>query len=146
MNSDTSAQRHRTALLWLTTAIGSQAYAIIQSFTYVNGYINAHGAAPAITFGAGALWAFAILCAIWVVPALLAIAGRSALADWGQFLVGGFLVLANSLGSIFDGIRDGGHITATALIAIALPGAVALRASWQLLRRRAIPSGLARDT
>jgi len=141
MTDPTTLYRHRVVLLWLTTGLGGLVYATIQSFTYVNGYIAGHGATPALIFDASALWVFAVLYAIWIIPPLLAIASRTTLANWVILLVGGFLVIGSTFGGIFDGFRDGGHIIATALIAITLPGVFALRATWGLLRTQAKSEG-----
>lgn len=128
------SDRQRVALLWLTTALGGLIYAEIVSVSYLNAYVRGKGAMEAETFDGPALWALSIAYAIWIVPALLAVIGRGAIANWTILVVGGFLVLTNTLDSIGDGIRDGGHITATGLIAITLPGLFALLASWRLLR------------
>jgi hypothetical protein len=126
--------RHRVALLWLTTAIGSLVYAVIQLLTYLSAYIASHGATPAIVFDAGALWMFAVLYALWLAPPLLAVTIHSSAANWSILVIGGFLVIGSTFGGIFDGIRDGSHIMATALLAVTFPGVIALRATWRLLR------------
>ncbi|TWB40638.1 hypothetical protein [Nitrospirillum pindoramense] len=134
MNESATLLRHQVALLWVMTAIGSLIYAVMQLLTYLSAYIANHGATPEIVLDAGALWAFAILYVLWLVPPLLAVTVRSGAANWSMLLLGGLLVLGGTLGGIFDGIRDGGHIMATALIAVTLPGVIALRATWRLLR------------
>lgn len=126
--------RHSVALLWLTTATGSLVYAVIQLLTYLSAYIASHGATPAIVLDSGALWMFAILYALWLAPSVLTVTVRSGAANWCVLVIGGFLVIGSTLGGIFDGIRDGGHIMATALLAVTLPGLIALRATWRLLR------------
>ncbi|MEA1672875.1 hypothetical protein [Nitrospirillum sp. BR 11163] len=134
MNEPTTLLRHQVALLWLMTAIGSLIYAVMQLLTYLSTYIASHGATPAIVLDAGALWAFAILYVLWLIPPVLAVTVRFRAANWSMLLLGGFLVIGGTFGGIFDGIRDGGHIMATALIAVTLPGVIALRATWRLLR------------
>lgn len=111
------SDRQRVALLWLTTALGGLIYAEIVSVSYLNAYVRGKGAMEAETFDGPALWALSIAYAIWIVPALLAVISRGAIANWTILVV-----------------RDGGHITATGLIAITLPGLFALLASWRLLR------------
>ncbi|WP_050897950.1 hypothetical protein [Nitrospirillum viridazoti] len=134
MSESTILLRHQVALLWLMTAIGSLIYAVMQLLTYLSTYIASHGATPAVVLDAGALWAFAVLYALWLAPPVLAVTTRSGAANWSMLVLGGFLVIGSTFGGVFDGIRDGGHIMATALIAVTLPGVIALRATWRLLR------------
>lgn len=134
MDHDHFLHRQKVALLWGVTGLGTMTYAFVQSFSYLSSYIRSNGAPPVIIFDNGALWFFSIFLSLGIVPGLLAIIGRNAFANWIMVILGGLLVIGNTLGSIFDGIRDGGYITATAVIAITLPGTFALRASRQLLR------------
>ncbi|MDQ7246182.1 hypothetical protein [Dongia sedimenti] len=123
----------RLALAWLVPAAGTAIFAMIQIFSYLNDYLRSGGTMPTITFDSAALWGFSIFYGAWVVPCLLALAGRRA-ADWAMLLLGGFLLTMSTLGGVFDGLRDGGHLVALELLAVTLPGAVALIMSWRHIR------------
>jgi hypothetical protein len=129
--------RNRAALLWLTAGLGGQIYAMIESLTYLSAWVTSHGKPPEVTFDSGALWVVGIMYSLWILPPLLCVVAWGPAADWTILLVGGFWVIGGTIGGIFDGIRDGGHVAATALIAIGLPGLFALRASWRMLRGHA---------
>lgn len=133
--------RQKVALLWLVCATGNTIYAAIQIFTFVNRQIDSSGAAPA-AFDAMALWYFGIVCSIWIIPALLPLVARRRAAILCSFLLGSFLVVTSVAGGLFDGMRDGFHIAATAILAVALPGVYAARASWRLLRVAEAPANL----
>lgn len=87
----------------------------------------------AITFGPAALLGVSIFYGAWVVPSLLALAGRRA-TDWTMLVFGGLLVTMSTLGGVSDGLRDGSHLVALELLAVTLPGTVALIMSWRHLR------------
>lgn len=123
----------KAALLWLLGGLGNTIYAVIQILTLVNHQIGSPGTAPTV-FDAIALWYFGVACSIWILPALLPLVTSRRPAGWGSLLLGGLLILATVAGSVADGLRDGFHITATALIAVALPGIFAIQASWRLRR------------
>lgn len=123
----------KLALAWLVPAVGAAIFITIQCFSYLNGYVRSGGTMQAITFGPAALWGVSIFYGAWVVPPLLALAGRRA-ADWVMILLGGVLFSLSTLAGIFDGLRDGGHLIALELLAVALPGAIALTMSWRHVR------------
>lgn len=87
----------------------------------------------AITFGPAALWGISVFYGAWVVPPLLALAGRRA-TDWAMLVLGGFLFTMSTLGGVADGLRDGSHLVGLELLAVTLPGAVALIMSWSHIR------------
>lgn len=123
------------ALLWLTTAVGAVLFFAMQSFSYVNDYIRAHGAMPEITFESSALWMVSVFYGAWIVPVLLVLVGAR-LTNWAMLVLGGLLVVLNAAAGVFDGVRDGGHIAFLALLCIALPGAYAIIASWRHIKIR----------
>ncbi|WP_148287807.1 hypothetical protein [Rhodopseudomonas sp. B29] len=124
--------RQNVALLWLICGLGNTIYAVIQILTLVNHQID--GAGPSTPFDATALWYFGVACSIWVVPILVPLITTSRVVNWAVALLGSLLVALSVLGGVFDGMRDGLHIAATAAIAVALPGFYAIRSSWRLLR------------
>ncbi|WP_249694352.1 hypothetical protein [Stappia sp. WLB 29] len=87
----------------------------------------------AVTFGPAALWGVSIFYGTWVVPSLLALAGRRA-TDWAMLVLGGLLLAMSTLAGVADGLRDGGHLVALELLAVTFPGAVALIMSWRHIR------------
>ncbi|MEW9310636.1 hypothetical protein [Labrys neptuniae] len=123
----------KLALAWLVPAVGAAIFVTIQCFSYLNGYVRSGGTMQAITFGPAALWGVSIFYGAWVVPPLLALAGRRT-ADWVMILLGGVLFSLSTLAGIFDGLRDGGHLVALELLAVTLPGATALTMSWRHVR------------
>lgn len=123
----------RLALVWLITAVGAAIFVTIQSFSYVNDFVRAGGATPAVTFDSNQMWVVSAFYGAWIVPALLALVGRSA-ANWAMFILGGILVILNTLGGVFDGVRDGGHLVLLALLAVTLPGSFAVAMSWRHVR------------
>jgi hypothetical protein len=130
-------EQNRIALFWLTAAAGAVLFVALQSFSYVNDYILAHGAMPVMTFDTSALWMVSAFYGSWIVTVLLALIGTSR-ANWAMLILGGALAILNTLAGVFDGIRDGGHIIFSALLFITLPGACAIVASWRHIRRGAI--------
>lgn len=121
------------ALAWLIPAVGAAFFVTIQCFSYLNAYVGSAETTQAITFGPAALLAVSIFYGAWVVPPLLALAGRRA-TDRAMLVLGGLLVILSTLGGISDGLRDGGHLVALELLAVTLPGAVALIMSWRHIR------------
>lgn len=128
-----SNPHYKLALLWLTTAVGAVLFVTLQSFAYVNDYIRAYGAMPAVTFDRGALWIVFAFYGAWIVPVLLALVGTRG-ANRAMLILGGLLAILNALAGIFDGVRDGGHIIFLSLLCIGLPGACATLASWRRVR------------
>jgi hypothetical protein len=123
----------KLALAWLVPAVGAAIFVTIQCFSYLNDYVRSGGTMQAITFGPAALWGVSIFYGAWVVPSLLALAGRRA-TDWAMFVLGGLLFTMSTLARVSDGLRDGGHLVALELLAVTLPGAVALIMSWRHIR------------
>lgn len=123
------------ALAWLIPAVGAAIFVTIQSFSYLNNYVGSGGKMQTITFGPAALLIVSLFYGAWVIPPLLALAGRRA-TDWAILVLGGLLVTMSTLGGVSDGLRDGIHLVALELLAVTLPGAVALILSWQHIRSR----------
>lgn len=121
------------ALAWLVPAIGATIFVTIQCFSYLNDYVRSGGTMDAITFGPAALWGISIFYGAWVIPPLLALAGRRA-TDWAMIALGGLLFAMSTLAGVSDGLRDGSHLVALELLAVTLPGAVALIMSWRYIR------------
>lgn len=121
------------ALAWLVPAIGAAMFVTIQSFSYLNGYVGSGGTMQAITFGSAALWGVSIFYGAWVLPPLLALVGTRA-TDWAMLVIGAVLFAASTLAGVSDGLRDGGHLVGLELLAVTLPGAVALILSWRHMR------------
>lgn len=123
----------RLALAWLVPAVGATMFITFQCFSYMNEYIRSGGKMPAVTFDSTMLWGAAIFYGAWVIPALLALAGRRA-TDRAMLAFGGLLFTMCTLGGVLDGLRDGGHLVALELLAVTLPGAVATILSWRHIR------------
>lgn len=121
------------ALAWLIPAVGAAIFVTIQCFSYLNDYIASGGRLQAITFSPAALLAVSIYYGLWIVPPLLALVGRRA-TDWPMLVLGSLLVVMNTLGGVTDGLRDGSHLVVLEILAVTLPGAVALIMSWRHLR------------
>ncbi|RMB26786.1 hypothetical protein C8J47_3401 [Sphingomonas sp. PP-F2F-G114-C0414] len=121
------------ALAWLAPAVGAALFVTIQCFSYLNGYVGSGGTMKAITFGPTALWAVSIFYGAWVVPPVLALAGKRE-TDWAMLVIGGGVSAMSTLGGVSDGLRDGGHLVALELLAVTLPAAVALVMSWRHIR------------
>ncbi|UWU94947.1 hypothetical protein [Bradyrhizobium sp. CB1015] len=134
--------RQKVALLWSLCGLGNTIYAAIQILTFVNHQIDSSGTAST-AFDAMALWYFGVACSLWIVPALFPLVtwGRAVIV--GSSFLGSFLVVTSVAGGVFDGVRDGLHIAATAVLAVALPGACAISASWRLLRATGAAAHLA---
>lgn len=122
----------KLALAWLVPAVGAAIFVTIQCFSCLNDYVGSGGTLQAVTFGPAALLGVSIFYGAWVVPPLLALAGRRA-TDWATLVFGGLLVIMSTLGGVSDGLRDGSHLVALEL-AVTLPGTVALIMSWRHLR------------
>lgn len=123
----------KLALAWFVPALGAAIFVTIQCFSYLNDYVRSGGTMQAITFGPAALWGVSIFYGAWVIPPLLALAGRRA-TDWAMLVLGGLLFTMSTLAGVFDGLRDGGHLVGLELLAVTLPGTVALIMSWRHVR------------
>ena len=123
----------KLALAWLVPAVGAVIFVTIQCFSYLNAYVGSGGTMEAMTFDSGALWGVAIFYGAWVCPPLLAFAARRT-TDWAMLILGSLLCTMSTLTGVFDGLRDGGHLVALELLAVTLPGVVALTMSWRHLR------------
>ena len=123
----------KLALAWLIPAVGAALFVTIQCFSYLNVYLGSGGTMQAMTLDPAALWGVSIFHGAWVVPPLLAPAARRA-ADWAMLVLGGLLFGMSTLAGVFDGLRDGGHLVGLELLAVTLPGAVALLFTWQHIR------------
>ncbi len=121
------------AFAWLVPAVGAALFVTIQCFSYLNAYVISGGSMQAITFGPAALWGVAIFYGAWVVPPLLALVARRT-TDWAMLFLGGFLFIMSTLAGVTDGLRDGSHLIGLELLAVTLPGAVALIISWRHIR------------
>ncbi len=123
----------KLALAWLVPAAGAAIFITIQCFSYLNTYVASDGTMEAMTFGPAALWGVSIFYGAWVCPPLLALAGRRA-TDWAMLVLGGLLFIMSTLAGVSDGLRDGSHLVGLELLAVTLPGAVALIMSWRHIR------------
>ena len=123
----------KLALTWLIPAVGAALFVTIQCFSYLNVYVGSSGTMQAMTFDPASLWGVSIFYGAWVVPPLLALAARRA-TDWAMLVLGGLLFLMSTLAGVFDGLRDGGHLVGLELLAVTLPGVVALIFTWQHIR------------
>ena len=119
----------KVALFWLTTAVGAVLFVTFQLFFYINDYVRAQGATPAITFDPGVLWVFPAFYGCWIVTMLLALIGTQK-SHWATFILGSLLVALNTLGGISDGMRDGWYVAFSAVFFITLPGVFAIAATW----------------
>ncbi len=120
-------------MAWLIPAVGAALFVTIQCFSYVNAYVASQGRMSAVTFGASQLIVVALFYGAWVLPTLLALSTRRS-SQWAALVLGGSMVVLNTLGGIVDGLRDGLHLVLLALLGIALPGGVAIAISWHRLR------------
>lgn len=122
------------ALAWVVPAVGAALFVTIQCFSFLNGYVVSGGTMKAVTFGPAALWVVSVFYGAWVIPPVLALAGRR-MTDWAMLVMGGVLAVLSTLGGVADGLRDGGHLVGLELLAVTLPGTVALVMSWRHVRR-----------
>lgn len=132
-----NSQQNKIALFWLTAAIGAVLFVTLQTFSYVNDYVVAHGAMPAMTFDAGALWMVSAFYGTWIVTVLLALIGTDR-TQWAALVLGGLMVVLNTAAGVLDGLRDGGHIAFSAVFFIALPGVCAIVAAWRHLKSKGV--------
>ncbi|WP_111431273.1 hypothetical protein [Rhodobacteraceae bacterium DSL-40] len=123
----------RLALAWLIPAVGAALFVTIQCFSYLNTHVGSGGAMQAMTFDPAALWGVSLFYGAWVVPPLLALAARR-VTDWAMLVLGGLLFIMSTLAGVFDGVRDGGHLVGLELLAVTLPGVVALASTWRHIR------------
>lgn len=126
---------NKVALFWLTTAAGAVLFVTFQLFFYVNDFVRAHGATPAITFEPDILWMFSAFYGCWIVTVLLALIGTRT-AQWGVLILGSLMVVLNTLGGIADGLRDGWHIAFSAVFFITLPGVFSIAATWRRIKSK----------
>ncbi|QHF05780.1 MULTISPECIES: hypothetical protein [Pseudomonas syringae group] len=126
---------NRVALFWLTTAAGAVLFVTFQLFFYVNDFVRAHGATPAITFEPDILWMFSAFYGSWFVTVLIALRGTRKALEF-TLVLGSLLVALNTLGGITDGLRDGWHIAFSAVFFITLPGVFAIAATWRSIKSR----------
>lgn len=125
--------RSALGLAWLVPAVGAVLFVTIQCFSYLNEYIKRDEMMQVMTFGPAALMGVSIFYGAWVVPPLLALVRKRA-TDWSMLVLGGLLVTMSTLAGVADGLRDGGHLVVLELLAVTLPGAVALIMSWRHIR------------
>jgi hypothetical protein len=125
----------KSPLFWLTTAAGAVLFVTFQLFFYVNDFVRAHGAAPAITFEPDILWVFSAFYGCWIVTVLLALVGTRK-TQWAALILGSLMVALNTLGGITDGLRDGWHVAFSAVFFIALPGVFAIAATWRRIKNK----------
>lgn len=126
---------NKVALFWLTTTAGAVLFVTFQLFFYVNDFVRAHGATPAITFEPDILWMFSAFYGCWIVTVLLALIGTRS-AQWGVLILGSLMVVLNTLGGIADGLRDGWHIAFSAVFFITLPGVFSIAATWRRIKSK----------
>lgn len=126
---------NKVALFWLTTTAGAVLFVTFQLFFYVNDFVRAHGATPAITFEPGVLWMFSAFYGSWIVTVLLALI-ETRKAQWVVLVLGSLLVVLNTLGGISDGLRDGWHIAFSAVFFITLPGVFSIAATWRRIKSK----------
>ncbi|UKE45647.1 hypothetical protein [Xanthomonas cerealis] len=126
---------YKVALFWLTTAAGAVLFVTFQLFFYVNDFVRAHGATPAITFEPDVLWMFSAFYGSWIVTVLLALIGTRK-SQWATLVLGSLLVVLNTIGGISDGLRDGWHIAFSAMCFITLPGVFAIAATWRRIKSK----------
>ncbi len=126
---------YKVALFWLTTAAGAVLFVTFQLFFYVNDFVRAHGATPAITFEPDVLWMFSAFYGSWIVTVLLALIGTRK-SQWATLVLGSLLVVLNTIGGISDGLRDGWHIAFSAMFFITLPGVFAIAATWRRIKSK----------
>lgn len=126
---------NKIALFWLTTAAGAVLFVIFQLFFYVNDFVRAHGAIPAITFEPDVLWMFSAFYGSWIVTVLIALIGTRK-AQWVALILGSLLVALNTLGGISDGLRDGWHVAFSAVFFITLPGVFSIAATWRCIKNK----------
>ena len=126
---------NKVAMFWLTTAAGAVLFVTFQLFFYVNDFVRAHGATPAITFEPDVLWMFSAFYGCWIVTVLLAlIATRT--TQWLVLVLGSLLVILNTLGGIADGMRDGWYVAFSAVFFITLPGVFSIAATWRRIKSK----------
>lgn len=125
--------QNKVALFWLTTAAGVVLFVTFQLFFYVNDFVRAQGATPAITFEPEILWMFSAFYGCWIITVLVALIGTRK-AQWISLALGSLLVVLNTLGGIADGLRDGWHIAFSAVFFITLPGVFAILATWRCIK------------
>ncbi|MFT3899328.1 MAG: hypothetical protein QM728_03665 [Gordonia sp. (in: high G+C Gram-positive bacteria)] len=144
--SVTSNARHNAAFAWVLTALGIFAFAVVHLFSAVgelaagdsdhhhthdhahtdDGHLDAYSV---LTNPNSAMaWFIAFVYTLTIVPPLLALLFRSRAAGIVALIAGGFLVLGNVADGFTHAIDDKAAAPLlVALIAVGLPGFVALR-------------------
>ncbi|AVS86665.1 hypothetical protein C8239_08490 [Paracidovorax avenae] len=128
---------NKVALFWLTTAAGAVLFVTFQLFFYVNDFVRAHGATPAITFDPGVLWMLSAFYGCWFVTVLIALIGTRK-AQWVALVLGSLLVILNTLGGVSDGLRDGWYVAFSAVFFITLPGVFAIATTWRHIKNKGV--------
>lgn len=128
---------NKVTLLWLTTAAGAVLFVTFQLFFYVNDFVRAKGATPAITFEPDVLWVFPAFYGCWIITVLIALVGTRK-AQRIALILGSLMVVLNTLGGISDGFRDGWYIALSAVFFITLPGILAISATWRRLKNQGV--------
>lgn len=126
---------NKVALFWLTTAAGAVLFVTFQLFFYVNDFVRAQGATPAITFEPDVLWMLPAFYGCWIVAVLFALIGTRK-TQWVALVLGSLLVVLNTLGGIADGLRDGWHVAFSAVFFITLPGVFAIATTWRRIKNK----------
>lgn len=126
---------NKVALFWLTTAAGAVLFVTFQLFFYVNDFVRAQGATPAITFEPAVLWMFPAFYGCWIVAVLFALIGTRK-TQWVALVLGSLLVVLNTLGGIADGLRDAWHVAFSAVFFITLPGVFAIATTWRRIKNK----------
>ena len=139
------------AVAWALTALGSLVFAVVHLFAAIGGLVaeaghdhehGGHGHLEAYAElaepNSGFAWMVAVIYSLSIVPALLPLVLRGRPAAIATLAIGGLL----ALGSVVDGFNHGlveGAVPAllTALVAVGLPGAVAVVATIRWIRAAA---------
>ncbi|MDN7754846.1 hypothetical protein [Burkholderia gladioli] len=123
----------QVAVRWSLVAVGLLTYNLVHLFSYMNDAIREerHSSLSRVEVpDAAAMWGFSVFFALFVVPGLLSLRkGRWSAALGG--LVGGVLVAIYTAVGLYHGIHDGtGYLAFVAIVAVTVPGALAIRGSW----------------
>lgn len=73
---------------------------------------------------------FSAFYGCWIITVLLALNGTR-MTQRIVLILGSLLVVLNTLGGVFDGLRDGWHIAFSAVFFITLPGVFAIVTTWR---------------
>lgn len=136
MNSIAARNRQlQVVLRWSMVAVGLLTYNLVHLFSYLNDAIRAerHPSVASVEVpDSAAMWGFSVFFALFLVPALLSLRrGRLSAALGG--LIGGALVGIYTVVGLYHGVHDGtGYLAFAAIVAVTIPGTVAIRSSWGL--------------